>query len=1633
MTIYDILDKIKAEAVGTTDQGTQFERLVRAYLKTEPAHQKMYSDVWLWKDWPQREGLGFSAQDIGIDIVAKLRHEDTYCAIQCKHQDAKVTLKDLGTFFASSNTKYFSNRIAFLTSGITDNLKETNAKNNVPLQICTAHDLAESSIDWSKFKFSKPEDLKVRDAKSAYPHQKAAVKDVLKGFESHDRGKLVMACGTGKTFTSLLIAKEVASSDGVVLVLMPSIALISQMLHEWANDFPNNPAFFAVCSDVSVGESIKSASKKSDLGKEDLAEVISSIGVDQFPFPATTSGERLAAQLSHSKAGGGRKIIFSTYHSIATIKDAQDRLGFEIDLIVCDEAHRTTGYTLAEHDESAFVKVHDPKYLKAKKRLYMTATPRIYDEQSKRKAKSADVEVCSMDDEKLFGPLFHRLSFQEAVEKELLTDYKVMVMAVDELYVRREFGDLIGEGHEKDKLDWDDATKIVGIWHAIGKRFSEEDQASKAHDPEPMRTAIAFADRIATSKHLAGDPNNPSRIGKIMEVVQQRHPFDPELPTLTTAHVDGTMSMADRSKEISVLREFAKGKQENACHILSNARCLSEGVDVPALDAVIFLNPRSSVVDVVQSVGRVMRKPSDPTIKKKYGYVILPIPVRVDQDPAAALDNNERYKVIWQVLRALRSHDDRLDRQFATIDLQGKSNGVVEVNLIGGGGAEEPKPNNEGGAEREKGQDSKDELIRQVEGSLFYHQMLENLQTAIFAKIVKKCGDSEYWEDWAYKVKELAELHTKRIADTVSKKDSKPAKAFARFVEGLQKNINPQIDDEQAVDMLAQHLITRPIFEALFRDYSFADSNPVSQAMQGVMDVVDSITLEADRKILKDFYKSVQDRISSIDTPKGRQDLIRKLYDRFFKVAFPKLAERLGIVYTPVEVVDFILKSADEALREHLGVSIADEGVHVLDPFTGTGTFPVRLIESGLIPKEKLKHKYLKELHANEIVLLAYYIAAINIEEAFHRTSGEPYSSFEGIVLTDTFQLGEGEGQFSETTPKNSERIENQKSRDIRVIVANPPYSVGQESGNDNNQNLKYPALDAQIAGTYAARSTSTLKNSLYDSYIRAFRWASDRIGESGVICMVTNGGWLDGNTMDGFRETLQIEFAEIYVYNLRGNQRTSGEKSRQEGGKIFGSGSRTPVTITLLVKKAGHKGKAKIHYRDIGDYLSREEKLELVEGAQSFKGLELSTIKPNKYQDWIDQRSERMEELYPLTGNDRRRLFEVRANGIKTNRDTWIYSFGVKRLRSQISQIVSFYREELSKYRERYDAAVDRDSEDPTTEARKGVSSDPAKIKWTRALKKRLEDQKDLSERTVERESIYRPFCKQHCHYNRDLIEVFPTKLGPTAHHENVVIDVNGTGMEKDFSCLICNRLPDVQCLGNGQCFPLYRYSKPTKEGQRLAFEESIDEQGFTREDGVTNEALVDFRSHYADDSIGKEDIFYYVYGVLHNESYREEFKHNFRRELPRIPFAKDFWAYSKAGRELAEWHLNYESVEPWPCKVTYPEGLLQLDAYEFHAVEKMRHPKKGVLDTIIYNDRIRVSEIPLEAYQYVVNGKSAIEWIIERYQVSTDSKSGITNDPNDWSREHEKPTYILDLLLRVIRVSMETNRIVAKLPDLE
>lgn len=1628
-TFFSLLKSIREEAYTEKDKGTRFERLMRDYLLTSKKYKELLDKVWLWSDFPFKKDFG--GKDTGIDLVAKAM-DGSYWAIQCKCYSAKATIDKpmVDSFLATSSRTFlnengqtikFGMRLWVSTTGYWGpNAKEACKNQDPQVQTLDQYDIAaDETVNWDKLDAGlHGEKAKAKKEIHLRTHQEKALEAAHEHYKMHNRGQLIMACGTGKTFTSLKIVENETNNKGLILVLVPSIALINQTLNEWITCSEKDIYPICVCSDRTASRARQKEADDQDASPVDLA------------MPACTNIKSVANQIiTGCKEADGMVVVFSTYQSIDIVGEAQKSLNGDVsdkeidlykdekptrdytfDYIICDEAHRTTGSKVLGKDASAFTKVHDNKNVKAKKRLYMTATPRLYRDEDKLEAKEKQITVWSMDDKNIYGEEFYRMGFGDAVEQNLLSDYKVLILTVrDDTPLPLSLMNAIQDKNKE--INTDDAIKLIGCINALSKRVVPNPDIVKSVDPALMHRAVAFCPRISSSKTITANFNEFAE--KIVEEYSEQE--QEETVHIQAKHIDGSMNADERNGLVNWLR--SSPTDGNECRILDNVRCLSEGVDVPTLDAIIFLSSKNSQIEVVQSVGRVMRTAPG----KKYGYIIIPVVVPAEGDPNTILDNNDKYKVIWDVLNALRAHDERFKAYVNKIDLDPTTKPTGGNVVIGcGDGTGNTGGDDENGVPH----------ITPQQLALF----TDGVQRAIYAKMVEKVGTKRYWEQWAEDVAEVAKRHEEKIRKLI-KTDDNYKTGFAMFMDGLRKNINPNITEDEALEMLGQHLITRPVFEALFENYSFAKNNPISKAMNDLLDLIDDTAYQKDNAVFEKFYKSVKEHCKDIHTAEGKQRVIIKLYDTFFKKALPQTVNKLGIVYTPVEIVDFINQSVVDVLKKEFKRTLSDENVHVMDPFTGTGTFITRMLQSGLINKDAMERKYKKELHANELVLLAYYIASVNIENAYHDAIEEQgYQQFEGICLTDTFQLYEDKDndveriKFTEVFPQNSKRVIAQNKLPVQVIIGNPPYSVGQKKANNNAQNNHYPKLENRIADTYAAGTDATNKNALYDSYIKAFRWASDRLDDTngGVVGFVTNAGWLDGIAMNGMRQCFENEFSSIYIYNLRGNARTSGEQRRKEKDNVFGQGSRAPIAITLLIKNPKAKNKkAIIYYHDIGDYLNREEKLKAVAQMKSVnaKTFTQKILKPNKQGDWLNQRSSLFADYIQIGNKNNKQepsyFVPNYSSGIKTGRDSWAYNYSVNMLLENIDKTIKYYNLQRK--------AV-------CSGTIKDVVIDAKKITWIRTTKNYLNRNVKISfNKQKAITALYRPFNKQNLYYDTYLMDMsyLIPKLYPHGNEKNLCIVVPGIGNSKDFGVLITNIIPDLGLNGACQCFPLYWYEKMKDKAEQSLFDtkENATEE-YIRHDGITDYILEEAKEQYKTKSITKEDIFYYVYGILHSVDYRTEFAADLKKMLPRIPLvgtAKEFKVFSKAGRELADLHLKYENRKP-PKKVTV-EG----DDGKHYEVTKIRYASKNDMSKIIYNSHITISNIPKEAYEYMVNGRTAIGWILERYQVKIDKDSGIKNDPNDWGKEHGNQRYILDLLLSIITVSVETMKIVKSLPKLK
>ncbi|WQW61565.1 DEAD/DEAH box helicase [Helicobacter pylori] len=1596
------LIKEKLQAIpNLRHKGSLFEKISKQFLQEHDSANE-YESIDLWYDWELRG----KERDKGIDIVITTSNKECI-AVQCKFHQNSISLNDISTFLtqllSGVGEVRFKKGIIISTSNLTsealkaiEQIRSTGM--GIDIDEITEEDFIYSRIDWEKFDPTKTEDeIPLCDKKRPRPHQMEAINATKEYFSDpkNARGKLIMACGTGKTYTSLKIME--ALDPKITLFLAPSIALLSQTFREYAQE--KSEPFYAsiVCSDD------KTAQSKNEDNDD--------IKFSELPLKPSTRLEDILSVHEKAQKENKRFIIFSTYQSALRIKEAQEAGLNGIDLIICDEAHRTVGamYSTNERDDkNAFTLCHSDENIKAKKRLYMTATPKVYSESSKAKAKESDNVIYSMDDEEIFGEEIYTLNFERAIALDLLTDYKVIILAVRKENlsgvtnsVNKKISQLKAKGTKLDKklINNEFVCKIVGTHKGLAKQDlivlddenKEDHNLQNQYDTAPSQRAINFCKSINTSKNIKDS------FETIMEC------YDEELKKksfknleIKIDHVDGTMNCKERLGKLEELNQF----EPNTCKVLSNARCLSEGVDVPALDSIVFFDGKSAMVDIIQAVGRVMRKAKN----KKRGYIILPI--ALEESEIKNLDeavNNTNFKNIWKVIKALRSHDPSLVDE-ATFKEKIKIFGSDDGSNL----------DDEEELQKDKTEQAPNDP-KQAQKTLFDAILLQDLANAVYNVMPTKLGDRNYWENFAKKTGNIARTLNERLKDIFGKNPE----IFDNFLTSLRGNIHQNIREEEALDMITSHIITKPIFDAIFGDNI---KNPIAKALDKMVLKLSDLGLEGETKDLKNLYESVKTEATHAKSQKSQQELIKNLYNTFFKEAFRKQSEKLGIVYTPIEVVDFILRATNGILKKHFNTDFNDQSITIFDPFTGTGSFIARLLskENNLISDEALKEKFQKNLFAFDIVLLSYYIALINITQAAQNRDSS-LKNFKNIALTDSLDYLEEKSAKGvipgfEDLKENQEIKTTMEKQNIRVIIGNPPYSAGAKSENDNNQNLSHPKLEKWVYETYGKNSTAKVGATTRDTLIQSIRMASDVVKDKGVLGFVVNGSFIDSKSADGFRKCVAKEFSHLYVLNLRGNQRTSGEERKKEGGKIFDSGSRATIAIVFFVKDKNAPNNT-IFYYEVEDYLKREAKLNLIAGFENLESVPFKEITPNHKGDWINQRNDDFDKLIPLKRDPKLKIFDtifdLNSNGVVSGRDPWVYNFSPNALMQSVQNCIDTYNADLKRFNEVFREAFKQRTKGVKKADRykhlndKEITTDQTKIAWTDSLKNKLIRNENLQESSEKRMrlSLYRPFNKQWLYWDKDLINRQGrfSKIFPDKDARNVVINT-GVGNGKDFSALVSDFISDCSLISHNQAYPLYYY----------------DDLG-NRYNAISGYALNLFRRHYGDNAITEEEIFYYIYAIFHHKGYLEKYKNSLAKEAPRIALSEDFKELSMLGKELAELHLNYENGEMHES-VKYTT-LMNAEIEGYYDVEKMT--KKG--DRIIYNHNIAITQIPQKAFDYVINGKSAIDWVIERYQKTMDKDSLIENNPNHYAGGK----YVFELLCRVIKLSEKSVDLIEKISE--
>lgn len=1353
---------------------------------------------------------------------------------------------------------------------------------------------------------------------------------------------------------------------------------------------------------------------------------------------------------------------------------------------------------------SSFTAVHQDSFVLGKRRLFMTATPKVFvDDQRSNKYK---YEVYSMDNPKLYGPCFYSLGFDQAVELGCLVDYKVLVLGIDHRLLP-----LFDELSEIDKAN---CAKVIGTFKALSKFgvINIDD------DPDPIHRAVCFAQVI--------DSNDPKKVAskklvkyfnkiisdytKLVELQALNNDVDSEIAqeyaffkkhsaNFVCKHIDGNMSALQKNSLLEWMREQMPPDESR---LLFNVRCLSEGVDLPALDAIVFLSSRRSIVEVLQALGRVMRKAPN----KNFGYVILPVILRDQEAPDETFDRYPEFRVVWQVLNALKSFypdkemvDSRLNKLDSHIQIACLRSPLTPRKVYALSSADSL---DDVSLSRHCSPFLEKEEVQESNSQLYAQDVL-TIAENIKAMILRHQGNRRTWVVWANVVAQIFQEQVQLLSAQITQ-HAKLQQLFTSFQHDMSNTLRIPLTSQAVIEMLSQHIVVRPILVELFKGFPFTEHNPIAKAMDQMVLALEQEGLIKANHELQSFYDSVASRMQDVKTLEDRQIVILDLFDSFFKQAFPKLQEKLGIVYTPVEVVDFINNSVNDLLKREFGQSLAAPKVHILDPFTGTGTFIARMmLDPALLPDVALERKYKQELHAFEVMPIAYYIASINMEAVYAermQQTPEQYEPNRIMVLTDTFadmhdlhgdQVLDKSLQDADLEI-NHQRREQVEAQPLWVILGNPPYSVGQNSQNDNNPNLNYHTLDARISETYVAQvSSQSNKASLYDTYIKAFRWASDHLGSQGIIAFVSNAGWIDSAVASGMRRCLQSEFSSVYIFHLKGNKRTAGEQCLKEGGKIFGDGCRAPVAITILVKNPQAKKQGMIYFASVDDYLSREAKLAVLCELKSIVNVSFTELTQDKHGDWLEHRRDDFARFLPISNKhsaSEDTVFSLFSRGITTGRDAWSFNASSQVLTANFKLCISFYNAQVEKFlRLGPDFIKDNDA---------------TKIKWDDSLISRLQQKKLCSNfnESLIVTALYRPFVKEKLYFDLTWVtrRYQILKLFPCPESNNLVISVQGQRANSVFSCLMTNCISSSGLIDNDQLFPRYVYTpvdeflaregglalsksqlltvngfsvfttndivdasrsgsvntlstipfyanKTSSCSASYLLEGKVVINGFVREDAITPQAIAYFRQTYAEHAqeIDADSVFYYVYGLLHSKDYRNNFATNLQKEyvkIPRVATFADFAKFEQVGRSLAQLHVNYEQVEPYAHCLIEKTPLADFKVTHLHYGKLSSTGKSGSATsntnkdktTIVYNDNITIRNIPLEAQEYIVNRLSPLDWLIKLCGINQDKSSGIVNDYNNYAKEVGNDRYIFDLILRVITVSCESVKLIKTLPKL-
>ena len=1097
-----------------------------------------------------------------------------------------------------------------------------------------------------------------------HEYQTEAIEKVLSKLEIEEKCKLIMACGTGKTFVSIKIMEKIVKNNGICVYFVPSISLIPQTLAQFKQNGIKDYQYHAVCSDSTAG-------RVDDFGSSYLKEE---------HIKSSTDVDTLIDALKKKKSNMPF-IIFTVYNSYEKTKIALEKLNIVPQLILYDEAHRTAGKIDGFASKSLD--------LDGKKKIFMTATPRTY------KNLDGKNDFNSMDDNEKYGNIAYSLSFTEAVALNKLVPFRIVLpeFKKSELKTKK----LVGKDKKLAGKD-----KLSALWESIQYPNGTDS------DLKLLQRVIAFHSTIHNSCIFAGVSPKKSEIldkEKYSDYIMEN--TSDEKYKASVSHVDSNDTASKRRREIAWLQESYH--DENECRILSNARCLQEGVDVPALDGVAFMDPKQSPVDIIQAIGRVMRKPKG--FNKEAGYVILPIPTFSGSDPESQMRKDSTYKVISNIIGAMLAHDSELASLLHQTFLLNRGNTSDKTYTTR----------------------SFDEYLKTLIGNA-KASTIKTVRTVMLDLV-----DKTYYPRYGFELGKTAVKLEERIKSEAS--IVKNAKIITELQQELKDLINNSITLEDARKVLCQHAVLKPVFDQLFPESK--ENNPVSAELDKTVK-----KLDIDLHEIQDIYDSIQSEMRKMEDPIVKQEFIRMLYDSFFKGADSKASTKHGIVYTPVEAVDFILNSVNDILKSEFEKNFSDDSVKILDPFTGTGTFITRLLQSDLIPSNKLEHKYKHDINCNDIELLAYYTALANIETTYKEIKNE-YVPFKNILYTDTFSQNpkyfedgvswKKQHKLGETFTSAHDLLGLQKKQKLNIIIGNPPYLSGKTHSS-------HKELENKIKDTYIKASPKGMKVSMFNSYIKAFRWASDRIGKSGIIGFVTPASFITSNIISGMRKCLYEEFTDLYLLNLRGNANLSGDQRRRTGDNLFKGSSKEAIVISILVKNPKEqKQDCNIYYKEVDDYLKIEQKLQFLKDSKSIEKItDWEEIIPNKHHDWVDQRDPKLSEKWNsymkigdknTKGNNPKSMFNLFSRGLVTSRDAWVYNASKKDLEKNMKICIDYFN----------------------TQDIKNFNKDDSKFAITEPFIKQMKKQHaqkiTFSDKYI-RTSLYRPFIKQHLYSDTLLID---------------------------------------------------------------------------------------------------------------------------------------------------------------------------------------------------------------------------------------------------------------------------------------